>query len=205
VRPERPAYTGHRVFEGEAGMLQPGRVLLNPTTGQRLVVRRTAAQTRGRLIEIEIFYPPGGRRPPDHLHPAQEELFEVLKGALRARLDGRVRVLAAGDVLVIPAGAPHALWNDGAEEAHAVWHTYPALRTEALLETLWALGRAGKTDRRGRPGLLQAAVLLRAYRRELRLAHPPCAVQRALLAVLAPLGAACGHRSQLAYEDVASD
>jgi quercetin dioxygenase-like cupin family protein len=174
-------------------VLQPGRTLVNPSTGQSLVLRQSSAQTRGRLLELELGFGPGGSRPPDHLHPEQEELVEVVGGSLRARLGGREWVLSAGQVLVVPPGAAHALWNDGAGEARAVLHVYPALRTEPLLETLWALGRAGRTDRRGVPGLLQTAVLLRAYPRELRLAWPPLAVQGLLVAALAPLGALRGH------------
>ncbi len=104
-------------------------------------------------------------------------------------------------MLVIPPGVPHAVWNGAADEARAVVHLYPALETETLLETLWALGRAGHTDRRGIPALLQTAVLLHAYRREVRLAWPPPTAQRALVAVLASLGRLLGHPTHLAYDN----
>jgi quercetin dioxygenase-like cupin family protein len=178
-------------------MPEYGDVLLNRATGQRLVIRRTVAQTRGRSIELSITYPPHGPRPPGHIHPEQEQVVEVLSGGLCAALDGRPTTLAAGGVLVVPAGAPHALWNAGAVEARAVLHLSPALSSQALLETLWALGSAGRTDRRGMPDILQAAVLLRAYRREFRLAWPPHSIQRPLVAALAPLGSLCGRPSRL--------
>ena len=180
-------------------MPEYGNVLLNRATGQRLVIRRTVAQTRGRSIELSITYPPHGPRPPGHLHPEQEQVVEVLWGGLCATLDGRPTTLAAGDVLVVPAGAPHALWNAGADEARAVLQLSPALNSQALLETLWALGSAGRTDRRGLPDVLQAAVLLRAYRREFRLVWPPHPIQRPLVAALAPLGRLCGRPSRLTY------
>src|SRR5919199_6364280 len=90
-----------------------GRELVNQVTGQRLVFRRTAAQTRGRLLEVELFYPPGGQRPRDHLHPQQELTVELLEGTLEARLDGRPRSLAAGDVLVLQAGGRPPVWEPG--------------------------------------------------------------------------------------------
>ena len=186
-------------------MPQPGRVLLNRVTGQRLIFRRTAAQTRGRLLEVELLYPPGGHRPPDHLHPEQEATLEVLGGTLLARVEGRPRSIAAGDVLVVQPGARHAVWNPGPTEARAVWLTYPALASEALLETLWALGQLGRTDRRGLPGVLQAAVLLRAYSREVQLAWPPGLAQRAVLAALAPLGRGLGYATRLAYQGEPAD
>ena len=186
-------------------MPQPDRVLLNRVTGQRLIFRRTAAQTRGRLLEVELLYPPGGQRPPDHLHPEQETTLEVLEGTLRARVDGRSRSIAAGDVLVLQAGARHAVWNPGPADARAVWLTYPALASEVLLETLWALGQLGRTDRRGLPDVIQAAVLLRAYSREVQLAWPPWAVQRAVLAVLGRLGRGLGYEARLGYESEPAD
>jgi quercetin dioxygenase-like cupin family protein len=203
VEPMRPSQLeayGGRDLAMEARMPQPGRVLLNRVTGQRLIFRRTAAQTRGRILELELVYPPGGRPPPDHLHPEQEATLEVLEGTLQARVDGRPRPIAAGDVLVLQAGARHAVWNPGPAEARAVWLTYPALASEALLETLWALGQLGRTDRRGSPDLFQTAVLLRAYSREIQLAWPPWLVQRAVLAALAPLGRGLGCAAHLAYE-----
>ena len=178
-------------------MPEYGNVLLNQATGQRLVIRRTVAQTRGRSIELSITYPSHGPRPPGHIHPEQEQVVEVLSGDLCAALNGQATTLAAGDVLVVPAGAPHVLWNAGADEARAVLHLSPALNSQALLETLWALGGAGRTDRRGMPDILQLAVLLNAYRRELRLAWPPHPIQRPLVAALAPLGRWCGRPSLL--------
>jgi quercetin dioxygenase-like cupin family protein len=180
-------------------MPQPGRVLLNRVTGQRLIFRRTAAQTQGRILELELLYPPGGHRPPDHLHPEQEATLEVLEGTLRAHVNGRPRFIAAGDVLVLQAGARHAVWNPAPTEARAVWLTYPALASEALLETLWALGQLGRTDRRGVPDVLQTAVLLRAFSHEIQLAWPPRLIQGAVVAALAPLGRGLGYATRLAY------
>ena len=179
--------------------------MLNRVNGQSLIFRRTAAQTRGRILEVEISYPPGGRRPPDHVHPEQETTLELLEGALRVRLDGSLREVAAGEVLVLQAGACHAAWKPGTAPARGVWLTYPALDTESLLETKWALGHTHGTDRRGLPDLLQAAVLLRAYRREVQLAGRPRLIQRAVLVALAPLGRGLGYETRRAYEINSAD
>ena len=42
-------------------------------------------------IEVEALYAPGGDPPPAHLHPAQDERFEVLAGELRTKVAGRER------------------------------------------------------------------------------------------------------------------
>jgi len=67
-----------------------------------------------------------------------------------------------------------------------------------LFETLFGLGRDGKTDEEGSPGLLQGAVMLEEYGDEYRLARPPLPVQTALVAVLAPIGRLLGYQGRYA-------
>ena len=118
-------------------MALPGDVLLHPTTGQRLIFRRTAAQTGGRVLEFAVYYRVGESSPPEHRHVDQEHQVEVLEGRLLASLRGRVQSLGAGDVLLIPAGEPHAVWNASSGAAHAVWYTFPARDAEVRLEAEW--------------------------------------------------------------------
>lgn len=118
-------------------MAHPGDVLVHPTSGQRLIFRRTQAQTDGRLLECDVFYAPGEPRPTEHVHATQEHQIEVLTGALVAVLREQVHQLRAGDVLLIPTGDPHAVWNPSSQPAHAVWHTCPAGDIESYLETNW--------------------------------------------------------------------
>lgn len=125
---------------------------------------------------MDVRFPPRGRRPPDHRHPEQEEQVELLAGALRARLHGRERAMSPGDVLVVPPGAPHAVWNEGATEARAVRQLHPALGTEALVAELAQL-EAG-----GRAAAWRLPLVLRAHRRELRV--DALGVLRALVGAL---------------------
>ncbi|HEX2188858.1 MAG TPA: cupin domain-containing protein [Longimicrobiaceae bacterium] len=161
----------------------------------RLRILRSAEETRGELLEMEAAYVPDGTEPPEHLHPRQEERFEVLAGTLRVRLPDGVRTLAAGEAVMVPPGTPHAMWNPGPGEARVRWETRPALGTERFFETFFALARAGRTDARGVPGLLQLAVLVPAFREEIRLTKPPAAVQRVVFGALAPLARALGYRA----------
>ena len=176
-------------------MAKSGEVLENPKTGQRIIFRRTSEDTSGELLEVESVYTsPSPSRPPAHYHPAQEEIFRVLAGELHVVINGRQRVLKRGETLVIAEGAWHQMW---AEKAGVCvnWQTRPALKTEAFFETVFGLASRGKTDEKGAPHLLQAAVIARAYSDEFRLASPPWIVQRLLLAVLAPVGGLLGYRA----------
>lgn len=176
-------------------MAKSGEVLENPTTGQRIIFRRTSGETAGELLEVESIYTsPSPSRPPTHYHPAQEEIFRVLAGELHVVINGRQRVLKKGETLVIAEGARHQMW---AEEAgvRANWQTRPALKSEAFFETMFGLAAQGKTNEKGAPNLLQAAVIARAYSDEFRLARPPWPVQRLLFALLAPVGRLLGYQA----------
>jgi mannose-6-phosphate isomerase-like protein (cupin superfamily) len=169
-------------------------VLESHTNGQRVVFRETAKDTGGELLRLDFFVAPGGFLGNEHLHPKQEERIEVLSGTLRCRIGGHERNIGPGQAVVVSPVTSHTLWNEGGEETHALVESRPELRMENLFETLFALGREGKTDERGSPNLLQGAVMLKEYEDEYRLTRPPPPVQRMLLAVLAPLGKLLGYR-----------
>lgn len=174
-------------------MAHTGDELLNPVSGQRLVFLQTTADTGGELVEVESTYQAGGQQPPVHYHPGQEERFEVLAGTVEILLGEGTRTLREGEVLTIPAGTSHSLWSMTGGRVN--WQTRPAGKTEAFFELVWGLARDGQVDRRGRPNLLQSAVLARAYRQEWRLARPPYPVQVALFGLLAPIGRVLGYRA----------
>jgi mannose-6-phosphate isomerase-like protein (cupin superfamily) len=171
-----------------------GKALENPTTGERLVFRRTARETDGEVLEYEIVFTPRGFGAQEHLHPHQQERHEVLEGELGIVVAGRERRLAPGDVEVVPAGTPHRIFALGDRPVRGVFESRPALRSEQLAETLFGLGRDGKLNAKGNPNPLQLAVIGREFAEEGRATRPPAAVQRVLLAPLAALGRLLGYR-----------
>lgn len=120
-------------------MAQAGQTLTNPFTGQTIEFVRTAADTGGALLELESVYGPAGDAAPAHLHPAQDERFEVLEGEILAVLDGEERRLTTGDTVDVPAGTPQLFRKDEGLEARLRWETRPALRTEEFLSAMFAL------------------------------------------------------------------
>ena len=163
---------------------------------RRLVFRRTAADTTGDLVEVDAYSEPGLSPPRVHYHPRQEERFEVVSGELFTHVDGVERTYGAGETFVLPPGSRHSMHNAGDEEVHFIWQTRPALKTEAFFETIYGLARDGKTNKQGVPNLLHAAVLMREYQDEFRLAQPPFAVQKLLIGLLAPIGGLLGYRGR---------
>ncbi len=148
-------------------------------------------------LEVEGSWGPHGSPPPKHFHPHQDERFEVLAGRLRARVDGEERELAPGDVLEIPRGAVHQMWNDGDEAARALWTTSPAGRTKQWFADVSALRQSGRVGKDGMPGLLAFGVYLTAYSDVFRLAGPQ-PLLRPALGVLGVLGRLKGYRASRA-------
>jgi quercetin dioxygenase-like cupin family protein len=91
----------------------------------------TIVRSDHEVLEVEAVYTAEGSPPPPHLHPAQEERFEVLEGAMTACVGADdAREVPAGETLVIPTGTRHQMWNAGSSVARVRWETRPALRTE---------------------------------------------------------------------------
>ncbi len=87
-------------------------------TGQPVGLRRTGLQRHdssvpGReVIQDRVDLDPGFVSP-KHLHPG-EEIVYVLEGTLEYQIEGKPPVtLKAGDVVFIPAEAPHSVKNVG--------------------------------------------------------------------------------------------
>jgi quercetin dioxygenase-like cupin family protein len=164
-------------------MAHIGQTLENPASGERITFRATAAQTSGALVAIDLELPAGRRVPgPLHVHPFQEERFEVIEGTMRFRL-GREKVVAGpGETVVVPAGMAHDFANAGDDDALVRVEIRPALQMERLFETAVALAQQGRTLRSGLPKPLDLALFAREFDDEVRAAFPPRWMQRLALA-----------------------
>jgi mannose-6-phosphate isomerase-like protein (cupin superfamily) len=175
-----------------------GQVLHNTVSGERITFRATAADTGGELLAIDLEVRPDGHVPGLHVHPVQEERFEVVSGTMRFKL-GRKKIVAnAGDVVVVPAGVRHKFANAGEEVARARVEIRPALKMESLLETAVALAGEGRTTGKGMPKPLDLALFVREFEQEVQGAFPPVWIQRATLAPLAWIARRRGHAERYA-------
>jgi quercetin dioxygenase-like cupin family protein len=165
-----------------------GRVIENPISGERIIIRESGAQTGGQMLSFDLFLPPGGHVPARHVHPVQEERFTVLAGLMRFRLGRRAILAQAGETVVVPPGTAHWFGNAGAEEAHARVEVRPALRMEELFEANEAIGVAARFRGIRLPRLTDLAPILLEFRREVAVPDVPAFLVRALLVPLAWLG-----------------
>jgi quercetin dioxygenase-like cupin family protein len=172
-----------------------GDEIYNPVQQDRIIWRKTARDSDGELLSVDLFVSPRGGNPL-HVHPLQEEYFKAVSGTLGVQVGDEQRWLREGEEAVVAPGTPHRWWNDSDDEvAHVSAELRPALNSEVYFETLYGLAQDGKTGENGAPNLLQHAVTLTGINRgEIYLASPPVAVQKALLAALAPVGRLLGYR-----------
>jgi mannose-6-phosphate isomerase-like protein (cupin superfamily) len=162
-----------------------GQVLDNPISGERITFRKTAADTDGELLAIDLDLSPNGHVPGVHVHPTQEERFEVVRGTMRFRRGMRNMTARPGDTLVVPPGTVHRFENVGDSPARVRVEVRPALRMEELFETAVALAREGRTTASGMPNPLELALFMREFDAEVRAPFVPGAAVRAVMAPLA--------------------
>ena len=167
-------------------MAYSGQTLENPASGERITFRQTSAATGGELLAIDLELPAGRRVPGgQHIHPKQEERFEVVEGTMRFKM-GRKRVVAGpGEVVVVPPGQKHDFANVGDGDALVRVEVRPALKMEELFETAVGLAEQGRTMLGGIPRPLDLALFTQEFEDEVQGAFPPRWLQRMVLAPLA--------------------
>ena len=174
-------------------MAYAGKTIENPISGERITFRKTATDTDGEVLAFDLELSRDGNVPGVHVHPIQEERFEIVDGTMRFRLRGRKVIAKPGDVVVVPPGARHKFQNGGGEEAHVRVEVRPALRTEQLLETSVALAEEGRTNSKGMPNPLDLALFVHEFKAEVAGPFLPGWLQRAMLAPLAWIARKRGH------------
>jgi quercetin dioxygenase-like cupin family protein len=168
-------------------MAYKGQVITNPVSGETIAFRQTSADTGGEYLEIDLFLTPDGHVPGAHVHPRQEERFEVLEGRMKFKLGLKTIVAEAGETVVVPAGRVHKFVNAGDEDVHARVTVTPALDMEDLFTTTVALAEQGRTNRKGMPKPLDLALFVERFDDEVRAPFPPAPVVKALMAPLRAL------------------
>ena len=83
---------------------------------------------------------PVGTFVPPHIHPNQEEFIYMLEGRLDVVLDGQDAWAEPGDLVRLPRGIPHGLFNRTRSNVKCLFWVSPARR---LYDLFWALHNLG--------------------------------------------------------------
>jgi quercetin dioxygenase-like cupin family protein len=162
-----------------------GRVIVNPASGERIVVRTSGAETGGRLLVFDLFLPPAAQVPARHAHPEQQEYFTVMAGRMRFVVGRQTRLVSMGDTVEVQPGRPHWFGNVGPGTAQIRVEVRPALRMEEMLVASAALATRGRFFGTRLPRLTDLAALLLEFQRELAVPNVPPLVVRAIMTPLA--------------------
>jgi mannose-6-phosphate isomerase-like protein (cupin superfamily) len=175
-------------------MIKAGDVIENPVTGEVLEFLRTSADTDGELTEFICTVRVGGFVAGKHIHPHQDELFEILSGTMTVRAGRETLTLEAGESILVEAGTPHRFWNRGEEDLRFRVEVRPSLEFERFIATMYGLAQDGKTSRKGMPNPLRMAVIANAHFDDVRLPHVPAWLQRCAIAPGAAVGRLARYR-----------
>lgn len=80
-------------------------------------------------LPIESFIPP-------HIHDTQDEYIFVVDGALDLLLDGQRQSAASGDLVRMPRGIPHGIFNNAGRIATCLFWVTPTAKLVDLFKAL---------------------------------------------------------------------
>jgi quercetin dioxygenase-like cupin family protein len=118
------------VFEAGEGKVLTAR-------GSTMFFKATRASTNGAFSFMERTLPPGGRKPPPHIHTNCEEAFYVLDGQIEFFLGDDTVVGRPGSFVLVPGGVSHTFGNAAPSLSRLLIIHAPAM--DAYFEELQAL------------------------------------------------------------------
>jgi mannose-6-phosphate isomerase-like protein (cupin superfamily) len=84
---------------------------------------------------IATRVPPGVAGPPNHVHPAGDQLYFVTQGEITIKLGSETRRVGRSSLIFIPSGVPHHNWNEGRDtEVHLEVIAPGTLPTQPIVE-----------------------------------------------------------------------
>jgi quercetin dioxygenase-like cupin family protein len=124
---------------GKAQVFGPGEGRLLSARGSDMVFKATAENTNNAFSFMERTLPPGGRRPPRHVHLEADEAFYILAGEVTFWLDDEITVGTGGSFVLAPGGVMHSFGNQSAEPARVLIIHTPAMDPYFQdLQDLWS-------------------------------------------------------------------
>lgn len=132
------------------------------STGESITFVKTGKETEGAFTEIICNIPAGQNGPPPHIHPLQDEIFEVIEGKLVLLANGKKIVLEEGQSFNVTANTAHTFSNPHDSETKFRATYKPALDIEyVLVQGFEALNSQSNPDKPGFQMMVDFDFLLR--------------------------------------------
>ena len=103
------------------------------STGETITFVKTGKDTEGDFTEVICTISAGQEGPPPHIHPLQDEIFEVIQGKLELSAKGKKIVLEQGQSFNVTAKTAHTFSNPFDRETKFRATYKPALDIEYML------------------------------------------------------------------------
>jgi mannose-6-phosphate isomerase-like protein (cupin superfamily) len=121
----------------KAIVFDPGEGKVLSARGSTMFFKATHANTNGAFSLMERTLPPGGRKPPPHIHTNCEEAFYVVDGEIEFFLGEETVIGRRGTFVLVPGGVSHTFGNSAAIPSRLLIIHAPAM--DAYFEELQAL------------------------------------------------------------------
>lgn len=184
-------------------MAKTGDRMVSAETGETFIFVRTAADTDGQVLVVDLEVAPGGgaKGAPVHVHPRQEERFYITKGTMQLTFNGVDSLHGPDEYVVIPPGVPHSWINGGLDELRFRVELEPALDQERFFEGLCIMSKHGELSKSGRVPPIKMAMLAARYPNNTYIAGVPIFMQKLFFSVLSVVGRLLGYRTDRRYFD----
>jgi quercetin dioxygenase-like cupin family protein len=106
--------------------------------GHSLIFKTATSELAGSALLWELISPPGTMVPP-HVHEVEDEFIYVAEGELEVLVGDQKYTAGAGDLIKMPKGVPHGIWQKGDKNTRTLWTVVPAGQMEDLLKALGQL------------------------------------------------------------------
>ncbi len=177
--------------------MRAGEVYEHPY--ERLVVRVGTAESDGRELVADLYVRADVPGVPRHIHPAMEESLTVVRGRVAGWLAGEgEKVLGPGETLRVPPNTKHGWRPVGDDDVRMLVEARPGARFEEMWRQFMGLLQDGKAGPKG-PGFLQMIMMAHEFSDVMAVAGPPLVLQRALAALVTPIGRLRGLKGR--YEE----
>lgn len=90
----------------------------------KLLVRPESCGSRSIDYRVSVYQPRGYVEP--HRHRIQEQVYHILDGEALMEIEGKRAVVHKDDVIYIPPGVEHAIYNTGIGDLRFIVVTSPA-------------------------------------------------------------------------------
>ena len=157
------------------------------------------AETDGRELVADLYVRADAPGVPRHIHPTVAETVTVIRGKVSAwSPDEGERTLGPGETLHVPPNTKHGWHPVGDEDVRMLVEARPGARFEEMWRQFMGLLQDGKAGPKG-PGFLQIMMLAHEFSDVMAVAGPPLFVQRAVAALVTPIGRLRGYKGR--YEE----